>query len=74
MEAFAEHNRVIAPNLCGHGHPGRPRNGFEMRSLVDDLEAIVAVRQVVETVVQLKAGAQLAWLEEETKGVPGDRR
>lgn len=51
MEAFAERNRVIAPDLRGHGRSSRPRNGYDMESLIDDLEKLLAARQVREPLV-----------------------
>src|SRR5690606_5232374 len=51
IQAFAERNRVIAPELRGHGRSGRPRNGHDMSSLVIDLERLLADRQVSEPLV-----------------------
>lgn len=46
IEAFAERNRVLAPDLRGHGRSDRPRRGYDMAHLVGDLEAIVQARDV----------------------------
>jgi long-chain acyl-CoA synthetase len=42
IEAFAERNRVLAPDMRGHGRSSRPRGGYEMDQLVADLEALLA--------------------------------
>jgi long-chain acyl-CoA synthetase len=51
LEAFAERNRVIAPDMRGHGGSSRARSGYEMESLLDDLEAVLGARGVREPLV-----------------------
>lgn len=51
IQAFAERNRVIAPDLRGHGRSSRPRTGYDMESLIGDLERLLTARQVVEPLV-----------------------
>ena len=51
VEAFAERNRVLAPDLRGHGGSDRPRQGYDMGTLVGDVEALLAARQVPGPIV-----------------------
>lgn len=51
IEAFAERNRVLAPDMRGHGRSSRPRSGYEMEELLADLEHLLAVRLVRERIV-----------------------
>ena len=51
VEAFAERNRVLVPDLRGHGRSERPRRGYEMARLVADVEAILEARRVVAPIV-----------------------
>jgi long-chain acyl-CoA synthetase len=51
IEAFAERNRVLAPDLRGHGGSSRARSGYEMTSLLGDLEQVLAARGVTEPLV-----------------------
>ncbi|MDT8304804.1 MAG: alpha/beta fold hydrolase [Anaerolineae bacterium] len=51
IEAFAERNRVLAPDMRGHGRSSRPRSDYEMERLLADLEHIVAARGVRQKMV-----------------------
>ena len=41
IQSFAERNRVLAPDLRGHGRSSAPRNGYEMPRLLADLRAVL---------------------------------
>lgn len=51
IEAFAERNRVLAPDMRGHGRSSVPRNGYDMAHLLDDLHAVLDGVGVDEPVV-----------------------
>ncbi len=51
LEAFAERNRVIAPDLRGHGQSDRPPRNYDMSQLLADLEAVLDHRHVTQPVV-----------------------
>ncbi len=51
IESFAERNRVLAPDLRGHGRSARPSDGYDMERLVADLYALLEARQVDEPFV-----------------------
>src|SRR5690554_2429192 len=51
IEAFAERNRVLAPDLRGHGRSDRPSDGYDIERLVADLYALLEARQVDEPFV-----------------------
>src|SRR5690606_15271777 len=51
IQAFAERNRVIAPDQRGNGHAIRTRTGYDMESVLGDLERLLTARQVVEPLV-----------------------
>lgn len=41
IQAFAERNRVLAPDMRGHGRSGVARNGHDMPRLLADLHAVL---------------------------------
>ncbi len=51
LQAFAERNRVLAPDLRGHGQSDRPAEGYEMPRLLADLNAVLDARAVQQPVV-----------------------
>lgn len=51
LEAFAEHDRVLAPDLRGHGQSSRPAAAYDVPRLVADLDAVLDERGVEEPVV-----------------------
>lgn len=51
IEAFAERNRVLAPDLRGHGQSSRPHEDYDMPRLLQDLVAILDTQQVTQPVV-----------------------
>ena len=51
IEPFAERNRVLAPDLPGHGRSSRLPAGYGMEALVADLAAMLAEQGVTEPVV-----------------------
>ncbi len=46
MEQFAGENRVIALDLRGHGRSSRPRSGYDMRSMLGDVTAVLDHLQI----------------------------
>ena len=51
IESFAGRNRVIAPDLRGHGLSSAPPNGYEMARLLQDLLMVLENRQVTRPVI-----------------------
>ncbi|MDX1688406.1 MAG: alpha/beta fold hydrolase [Candidatus Promineifilaceae bacterium] len=51
VQAFAERNRVLAPDLRGHGRSSAPRNGYDMPRLLADLRAVLDSAEVDGPVV-----------------------
>src|SRR5258706_8405201 len=51
MQKFAVENRVIALDLRGHGLSDKPRNGYEMPQILEDLEAALTLLKVKGKIV-----------------------
>lgn len=51
IDAFARENRVIAPDLRGHGRSACPDVGYEMSYLVSDIISLLDALQVTQPVV-----------------------
>src|SRR5258708_39190842 len=51
LQKFALENRVIAPDLRGHGLSDKPGRGYEMDRIVADLEAVMDSLRVNDKIV-----------------------
>lgn len=51
IEAFAGRNRIIAPDLRGHGLSSAPPTGYDMARLLQDLLIILENRQITRPVI-----------------------
>jgi long-chain acyl-CoA synthetase len=51
IEALAERNHVLAPDLRGHGQSSRPADGYEMAHLLTDLRQVLEAREVHKPIV-----------------------
>ena len=62
LEHFSQHYRCIAPDLRGHGRSDKPRNGYTVERVTDDLVAVLDELGIKEPVVLLahSAGGLLA--------------
>jgi len=51
IEEFSRDNRVIAPDLRGHGRSSRPKDGYEMARLLADVTAVLDHLKIIEPVI-----------------------
>ena len=51
LEAFAERNRVLAPDLRGHGRSARPASEYGMAELLHDLRRVLDARDIRQPVI-----------------------
>jgi len=53
LNLFSSNNRVIAPDLRGHGHSGKPIGKYTTRELVNDLVSVLDNLGVVDKIILL---------------------
>ncbi len=53
MEQFAGENRVIAVDLRGHGRSARPRSGYDMKTMLGDVTAVLDHLQIRQPFVMI---------------------
>ncbi|GAA2639720.1 alpha/beta hydrolase [Actinomadura fulvescens] len=61
-EVFAEHSRVVVPDLRGHGESGKPDHGYRVPRLARDLDELLEALDLDEvTVLGWSLGCSVIW-------------